>query len=175
MKIITWNFHRGQIFVRHGFTQSNVVVYTAEKELEPLETNTHTEKVTAKQMNWRIFLPTPRKERRKLSDTFILNARRWLIYRYAAGCEKTSFAKKQKWCLKTHLSCFVYPLGALLLIALMGRKLQSSRDGRSLRDVGLFLKNETGSGNESKLMERPPPCFRRCSGRMLQRERWKVS
>lgn len=42
MKIITWNFHRGQIFVRHGFTQANVAVYTAEKELEPLETNTQT-------------------------------------------------------------------------------------------------------------------------------------
>lgn len=39
IKIVMWNFHRGQIFVQHGFTQASVVLYTTEEELEPLETN----------------------------------------------------------------------------------------------------------------------------------------
>lgn len=88
-----WNFHRGQIFVQHGFTQASVVLYTTEEELEPLETNK--QKITPESKPT-VFLSTSTKGRKETNPTaFILNARRWHIYRYTAGCKKTSFAKKK--------------------------------------------------------------------------------
>lgn len=50
-----------------------------------------------------VFLSTSTEGRKETNSTvFIHNARRWLIYKYTAGCDKTSFAKRKlKWWLNT--------------------------------------------------------------------------